>query len=171
MATIKTPVFSTDQIAISKFRKHGRVEYDPHGRLLLTSATGPFNAELIAALRELAIITFPNMALLGSWAQCVVFHESAMGGADVLAGLAELLKDLANMGVAPAATAFVLPPGVEGASIMAPLWELCYKAANMRFAAFEQSGDAAAWISACLDAAPAIPGSHASAPPLDAASK
>src|ERR1700739_2566000 len=83
VATIKNPVFSTDQIAISKFRKHGRVEYDPHGRLLLTSATGPFNAELIAALRELAIITFPNMALLGSWAQCVVFHESAMGGADV----------------------------------------------------------------------------------------
>lgn len=148
---IKNPLFSTGQVAISRFRQHGCVEYDPQGRLLFTTATGPFNAELIAALRELALATFPDMATLGTWAQYVSFHESAMASAEVLTGLAELLKHLVKLGVAPTVTAFVLPPEVEGASLMVPLWAKCYEAADMRFAAFEQSKDAVAWIASCLD--------------------
>lgn len=150
MAKIEKPLSSTDQIAPTKFRPHGKVVYDPQGRMLVTTATGPFNGELVTALRELALLHFPNMALLGPWGQCVYFQESTMGGPEVFSGLTDLLIELSQLNIAPTATAFVLPPEVEGAALMTPLWENCYRAAKLSFAVFEKGDDATAWIASYL---------------------
>jgi hypothetical protein len=149
---LSTTKRSTDNVDQPRFRPHGRVEYEERGNVLYSVATGPFNTELMEALLELAKATFPVMAAKGKWANIATFQESALCSAQVLAGLQDALGQMVQLQIAAEATAFVLPPEVEGAAIMAPLYARCFAAANLKFIVVENLSAAEYWASQQLQA-------------------
>lgn len=144
-------ITSTEQIRVSKFRQHGKVKYIIHGRMLETVAIGPFNEELVAALNELALIIHPEMMKQGPWVQYVIFRESALAPREGLAALTKLLKGVVENKIAPMATALVLLPEVEGATLMSPLYAKCYQESGIKYELFEDLNDAVKWLQSFLD--------------------
>lgn len=141
---------STSQFAPTRFSPHGRVGYEDRGRLLWACAEGPFNAELMGALLRMAKATFPVMAGRGPWANLATFSVSALCSPEVLAGLTDGLNQIVQLGIAPAATAFVLPSDVEGASLMGPLFAKAFGDAGLRYAYFADFDAAYAWLESVL---------------------
>ena len=116
-------VYSTDGVEPGRFRPHGRVEYEEQGNILFTKAWGPFNIELVTALETLVKSLFPVMTSKGKWVNIAVFEESALASYEVLGTLREMAKLVLQLNIAPACIAFVFRPEVEGAKLMAPLFE------------------------------------------------
>lgn len=141
---------STDEIARSRFRAHGRVDFRIEGPLLLTAAVGPFNAELVQAVQALVREVFSEMAANPPWGQLVVFHESALASPETLEQFTLMLFALRRQGLAPQATAHVLPPEVEGATLMARPMQRCFEQTGLRFAHFADEAEARAWLQAEL---------------------
>jgi hypothetical protein len=137
---------STDQFSPKRFRQHGRAEYEVGNKLLLAKAVGPFNGELMAAVLEMAKVTFPAMTAKGPWVHVCTFCESALCSFEVLSDLARDLGQMVQAGVAPQAMAFVLPPDVEGSSLMAPLYENALKDAGVPFKCFAEVDAAYSWV-------------------------
>ncbi|MDT9000925.1 hypothetical protein RQP53_16735 [Paucibacter sp. APW11] len=142
--------YTTDQYDPGRFRPHGRVEYEEQGRILWSRATGPFNPELMQALSELVIATFPAMTAKGPWVNICTFNHSALCSPDVLLSFTATMKQLVQMKIAPVATAFVLTPEVDGAELMAPLFEKCFKEGGIPFACFPSIELAQQWASSRL---------------------
>ena len=109
---------STDEFAGKRFQPHGRVEFRVDGRLLLTVAEGPFNAELVSSLQPLSLEMFGRMREGGAWGHLVSFRGSALAIPEALADFGGLLLTLRGAGLSPKATAMVLGPEVEGFGIM-----------------------------------------------------
>lgn len=141
---------STDEIPRHRFRAHGRVDFRVDGRLLLTEAIGPFNAELVQAVQNLVREVFGEMAAGPPWGQLVRFHESALASPETLEQFTLMLCALRAQGLTPHATAYVLPPDVEGATLMARPFQQCFEQAGLRFAHFAADGEARAWLQAQL---------------------
>lgn len=141
---------STDQFGSTRFSPHGRVEHEDRGRLLVARAEGPFNAELMGALLKMAKATFPVMAAKGPWANIATFRVSALCSPEVLAGLTDGLCQMVQSGVAPAATAFVLPFDVEGAAFMGPLFAKAFADAGLRYEYFANFDAASTWLDSVL---------------------
>jgi hypothetical protein len=137
---------STDQFSPKVFRPHGRAEYEDRGKLLWAKAFGPFNSELMAAVLEMAKITFPAMTAKGPWGHICTFHESALCSLDVLSDLARALGQMVQAGVAPQVMAFVLPADVEGSSLMPPLYEKTLKDVGVPFKCYSEVEAAQAWV-------------------------
>jgi hypothetical protein len=136
---------STEQFEASRFKPHGRVEYVAEANWLYATAIGPFNEELMDALAAMANVWFPTMAAKGAWAHIVTFEKSAMCAPVVLARLSQAMRELVQLGVEPVVTAFVLPPSVEGALLMGPLYAQAFDKAGARFAYFPSFEAARAW--------------------------
>ena len=136
---------NTDQFSPRVFKAHGRAEYQDKGNWLLAKAFGPFNGELMAAVLEMAKVTFPLMAAKGPWAHICIFSESALCSLDVLSDLAAALGHMVKAGVAPVVMVFVLPADVEGSQLMAPLYENALKDVGVPFRCFSEVGPAYIW--------------------------
>ncbi len=136
---------NTDQFSPTAFRPHGRAEYKQEGNLLLAKAFGPFNGELMAAVLEMAKVTFPAMAAKGPWAHICTFSESALCSLDVLSDLAAAMEQMVKAGVAPVVMVFVLPADVEGSQLMAPLYEKALKNVGVPFKCVSEVGPAYIW--------------------------
>lgn len=145
-----TSSMSTDQFSPRAFRPHGRAEYEEKGKVLWAKAFGPFNSQLIAAVLEMASVTFPAMTAKGPWAHICTFCESTLCSTDVLAELALALRQMVTTGVAPKAMAFVLPSDVEGSTFMAPLYEKALKDVGVPFKCFSDVEAADAWIASFI---------------------
>jgi hypothetical protein len=137
---------NTDQFSSPVFRPHGRVVYGDRGNLLWAEAVGPFNRELMAAVLEIAQITFPAMTAKGQWAHLCTFSESALCSPDVLADLANALGQMVQAGVAPKVMAFVLPVDVEGSALMAQLFEQALLHIGVPFRCFAEVDAANLWL-------------------------
>lgn len=143
---------STDEFSPNVFRPHGRAEYEERGKLLWARAFGPFNSQLIAAVLEMASVTFPTMAAKGPWAHICTFGESSLCSTDVLSELALALSQMVHTGVAPNAMAFVLPADVEGSSFMAPLYEKALTGVGVPFKCFSELDAAVEWVESFVGA-------------------
>ncbi|MGM9484357.1 hypothetical protein ACS5PN_24390 [Roseateles sp. NT4] len=141
---------TTDDFDPGRFRPHGRVEYEQQGRVLWCTATGPFNAELVEALKNLATSTFPAMAANGPWASICTFRHSALCSPEVLAEFTGLIRQLAAMNLAPTANAFILKPDIDGATLMRPLYEKCFRDGGVRYEAFTTAEQAAQWAASVI---------------------
>lgn len=136
---------------MGRFPAHGRAAFSVEDRLLVTEAEGPFNVELVRALRTPATEASAPLRAQGQvWGQLSRFRRSALASPDTLAAFAALLIDMRDEGVAPAFTAYVLGPDVEGASLMAAPLRRCFEAAGLGFAHFEREEEARAWLRAQL---------------------
>lgn len=141
---------STTEIPRPRFRAHGRVDFRIEGRLLLTEAVGPFNAELVLAVQALVREVNSEMAAGPPWGQLVRFHESALASPETLEQFTLLLCALRRENLAPQVTAHVLPPEVEGATLMVRPFQQCFEQAGLRYAHFATGGEARAWLLAEL---------------------
>ena len=141
---------STDAFDTSKFKPHGRVECQERGNVLLATAFGPFNMELLGALQAMAGESFPKMVAKGRWVHIATFLDSALCAPNVLEGLKEAMHQLVQLGVAPELTAFVLPTDVEGHSLMGPLYAKAFEASGARFKYFHTLDEANAWVTSVV---------------------
>lgn len=141
---------TTDDFDPGRFRPHGRVDYEQRGKVLWCTATGPFNAELVGALKGLATTVFPAMAAQGPWASICTFRQSALCSPEVLVEFTGLVRQLAAMDIAPAATAWILKPDIEGAELMRPLYEKCFRDAEVCFSAFSTTEPAVQWVESLI---------------------
>jgi len=100
----------------------------------------------MAAVLEMAKVTFPTMAAKGPWVHICTFFESALCSFDVLSDLAGALGQMVQLGIAPEAMAFVLPPDVEGSSFMPPLYEKALIDVGVPFKCFSDVEAAYGWV-------------------------
>ncbi|MBN8506060.1 MAG: hypothetical protein J0L58_16465 [Burkholderiales bacterium] len=143
---------STDEVTCGPFPAHGRATFTLDGRILVTDAEGPFNAELVAALRQPVLLASEPLRGQGRpWGQLSRFRRSAMASPEALAAFTRLLTEMRAEGTAPPFTAYVMTDEVEGARLMLPLLRRCFEAAGLGFAHFAQEDEARAWLLAQLD--------------------
>ncbi|MEO8672131.1 MAG: hypothetical protein ABI411_12510 [Tahibacter sp.] len=136
---------STQDVS-QRFPAHGIVEAQVDGRVVRHVAIGPFNDELLVAFTTIHEPIAQEMASSGRWLDFYVLQQSALTTPQTIAGYAQYLKHLSQCGLAPAATVFILPRDVEGATVMRPLYEKLFADAGLRFAAFDERADAEVWL-------------------------
>jgi hypothetical protein len=148
---------STDAIAQGTFPAHGRVSFSEHGLIHHGQAEGPFNVELIQALRTLVLVEFRAMQARGRWAHLATFVGSALATPESLQSFEGMLRELAALNLMPCATAHVMAPDVEGAGIMKTRFAACFAAVGLRYAAFDREPDAISWLEQELAQAGQVP--------------
>ena len=136
------------------FRPHGRASFRIVGPIVVMHVRGPWNAELVvrshadlqAALGELQA---------GAWGMMVVVQGSALFGPDAMDAIRDVARnETARMG--RVATAWVLGPDVEGATLMPGVIESLYGGSD-RIRIFEAVQPAEAWLKERVVAAEGTP--------------
>lgn len=143
-------VTSTEKFAVNTFKPHGRAEYEERGRLLLATAYGPFNVELMESVLAMAKEVFPKMTAQGPWGHVATFVDSAMCAPAVLDAMKDAMIQMVQAGIAPEVTAFVIPSDVEGSGLMGPLYAKAFEPSGARFRHFHSVDEANAWVLAEL---------------------
>jgi hypothetical protein len=149
MALLETKVMkkSTKDVPLnSPFEAHGRIDYRIEGRILRAAAVGPFNSELVTVIPAAISALVAKLASEGKWGQIITFHESALASLDALSDFEQYLKShYSNVRINPV-TALVLGTDIEGASVMAPLFEKCYVEAGIECRCFDNLSAALYWV-------------------------
>ncbi len=145
MAASAPPRSSTSKVKISQFAPHGQVDMWMDGKVLHYEAMGPFNRELVDCLAVAQTNFLQNLTPQGPWASICTIKGSAMATPDSLQRYDELMRTAKGPGLSPAATAFVMAPGVEGAKIMAIHFAKIFAGIGRPFQAFENMAEAEHW--------------------------
>ena len=124
----------------------GQVDYRMEGRILRTTATGPFSSELIEAIPVAISDLIAKLALQGKWGQIITFHRSAYGPASATEEFTTYLKHRYTDPATNPVTALVFGPEVEGAAEMGPKFEKCYSEAGIATGVFEDYATALYWV-------------------------
>lgn len=143
MATVRS---TADYKPDSQHAAQGQVDYRMEGRVLRTTATGPFNNELIAAIPVVISDLIAKLALQGKWGQIITFHRSANGPVNAAEEFTAYLKNRYKNPATNPVTALVFGPEVEGAREMAPLFLKCYSDAGVASRIFEDYETALYWV-------------------------
>ena len=147
------PSFSTQGLGSPLFPPHGRVQWHMDGQLLRTEVVGPFNKELAQLVGPILHKAFSQLVAQGPCAEVVVVQQNALAGPDVLAALAQGLRQLVQAGLAPRGTAFVIAPEVEGSHMMPALLAQSYADAGWpAFQVFATLEEANTWVQGLLAA-------------------
>ncbi len=136
----------TDSTKATRFNQHGRMESRVEGNILFNEATGPFNAEIITAIRLIQQELLEEISSKEKWAQIYVFYESVLCSPDTIEALHFYLTNLKGKLKKPVATAFVIGPDVEGRTMMSPHYRQVYEKANLNFRIFDAVEEAHAWV-------------------------
>jgi len=140
----------TDSTKVTRFNQHGRMVSRVEDNILFNEATGPFNAEIIAAIRLIQQEMLEEISTKEKWAQIYVFFDSVLCSPDTIEALQVYLANLKGKLKKPVATAFVIGPGVEGRSMMGPHYRQVYEQANLNFQLFETVEQAQVWVAESL---------------------
>ena len=124
----------------------GRVDYVIEGRILNTTATGPFKHELIAAIPGAISGMITKLRARGKWAQILTFRSNCLGSPNVISDLSTYLKLRYTDPSTNPVTALVFGPAVIGSSIMAPQYLQCYLGAGIESQLFDDNASALAWV-------------------------
>lgn len=139
--------FSTTDIAsILPPRSKAEIEYRIEGRILYTTATGPFKDELVSAIPLTIRDLLVKLVQQGKWGQIVTFQRDASASPVILAEFAAHLKArYPNPDTRPV-TALVFDPHLKGGQTMAPEFRKCYEAAGVESGIFEDYSTAQYWV-------------------------
>lgn len=124
----------------------GQVDYRMEGRILRTTATGPFNNELMAAIPVAISDLIGKLALQGKWGQIITFQHSAKGPLAAAEEFTAYLKNRYTNSATNPVTALVFGPDVEGAAEMAPVFLKSYSDAGIASRVFEDYETALYWV-------------------------
>jgi len=143
MATLQ----STADVNIeSPFAAHGQIDYRIEGRILRTTATGPFNNQLVAAIPHVISELIVKLVQQGKWGQIVTFKRNALGSPQSLTEFTAYLQDRYRNPETNPVTALVFGPEVEGGQLMAPKFLHCYETAGIASRVFEDYSSALYWV-------------------------
>lgn len=139
--------YSTNELSTLTLGPHGQVHITafPNG-IMYYQAIGPANLELLEAfvsVDETAIKDFSEQ--FAHWCEIIEIEESCMILDDAKALLAQYLIDTKQAGLNAYATAFVLKPDVDGAFMMAEIYEQIYTEAGFIFKLFDDPHAAFQW--------------------------
>lgn len=139
--------YSTDSAEPHKFRPHGLVEFAmPEEGIIYYRAHGPFNKELITSLESLEKDVLQEIKRKwGIWTEIVTFEGSCMMSDELLNVYGAHLKQLAEHGIAPIASAYVFA-GVEGSRIMNRSYQRIYDHAEITYQEFNDVQLAVDWL-------------------------
>ena len=143
--------YSTDAPAFARFRAHGTIRLEMDGHRLRTTATGPFNAEALAAVAELEAQVFARMKAAGKWVEILEFRHNLLATAEALEAFARHVERFRSKGLSPLGSAVVIDPSLEGEAIIRPQLAAAYAAAGWPCAFFTHMADAEAWADSLLD--------------------
>lgn len=147
------PSFSTQGLGSPLFPPHGRVQWHIDGRMLRSEVVGPFNKELAELIGPILHQAFTQLTAQGPCGEVVVVRENALAGPEVLAALAQGLRQLVQAGLVPRGTAFVMDASVEGSHMMPALLARSYAEAGWpAFQVFATVAEADAWVQGLLAA-------------------
>lgn len=136
-----------------RFRPSAHLDITRNGHILRLEAMGPFNKALVIYLflmgRDLLVDAVTRNI---PYAVVINFHKSLMMTPDSIKQLVELLQDNDRRGgPPPVATAYVVNPDIEGATLMLPILADVYRQTRA-FEAFSSKDDAEDWIQEMLAA-------------------
>jgi len=150
--TKKLSPVSTDCFRGTTFRPHGKITLSVNDNLIVYRAEGPFNAELLAALDYIESDVLKKLKNdVKNWGGIVIFEISCMAIDELFIVFGEYLKQIKNNELHPVATAYVIPPDIEGGRLMAKKYEKCYYDAGILFSIFNNEKDALVWVNSHLN--------------------
>jgi hemerythrin len=136
---------SSDAMPAPPFKGHGQVEYRVQGRILHTSARGPFK-ELVEEIPTTINELVQRLSQQGLWGQIVTFQHSAFMMPSAMRNFADHLKlRYENPQIRPV-VALVFTPDVEAAASMASEFLNCYIDAGVKSRLFEDYASARDWV-------------------------
>lgn len=145
MTTDKPLKGSTDLIAATRFRPHGRVDMWMEDDVLQYEATGPFNEEVFDCLAVAQMDFLKTLNPAGTWASICTLRHSAMTTPAGIQRYTELMQRPKPPAFEPVATAFVVGPAIEGGKIMEPHFVRIYASIDRQFQVFETLEAARDW--------------------------
>lgn len=128
------------------FRPHGHLAFRLEGNIMVSTAVGPFNKEIIEAVAKAQQDLLQDMVEQQKWAYLVYFEKSVLAPIEALEALTNYLRWLASIHRLPTAVAFVIAPELEGAQIMIPHFQRTHAQAGMNFQVFATPEAAQAWL-------------------------
>jgi hypothetical protein len=140
----------SDHFATGPFPPHGRIELWAEGNVVRLTATGPFNVEAIQAMAAAWRALCADLPEAEPFADVVTVKDSIMASPEVLDAIGRFLNHNSEQHIAPRAVAWIVPPDVEGASLMIPQFEHVFTEAGRRIAFFEDEASALAWVKTAL---------------------
>jgi len=141
---------STTQVGKLPFAPHGQVDIWAEGDLHLYEATGPFNKELVDSLALAQSHFLQALQPAAPWVSICIVRTSALSTPDGLQRYADLIRQTPPRYM-PAATAFVIGPGVEGGQLMASRSARIFEEAGRPFQTFATLELARDWARTLLD--------------------
>ncbi len=135
----------SDAIPTTPFKVHDQVEYRVKGRILHTTARGPFK-DIVEAIPPTITGFLQRLAQQGRWGQIVSFQQSVLMPREALHDFADYLKARYEHTEVKPVVALVFEPDVEGASLMAPEVLNCYTGAGIQGRVFENYASALDWV-------------------------
>jgi hypothetical protein len=143
---------STNEVKASRFAPHGLVEISFDGDILLYTATGPFNKELVESLAvaQAEILNAANH--LGPWVSVSLMRNSLLASPEAFAQYADMMHTARSAQFTPLASAYVVAPDVEGRALMLPKYAAIHTSSGRLFKSFDQLDDALAWAHVLIDA-------------------
>ena len=137
----------SDAIPTTPFKVHEQIEYRVKGRILHTTARGPFK-DIVEAIPSTVTGFIQRLVQQGRWGQIVVFQQSVLMPAAALQNFGEYLKlRYVNPQTRPV-VALVFEPGLEGGPLMKPGFLQCYLGAGLKCQVFEDYVNALDWVEA-----------------------
>lgn len=124
----------------------GRIEYRVEGRILRTTAVGPFNNELVATIPQTVGDLIGKLVLQGKWGQIIVFQGSAFGTDTAMQEFGAYLQSRYQNRETNPVTALVFRADIEDGVQMAPRYYKCYQDAGIESEVFEDYSSAVQWV-------------------------
>jgi hypothetical protein len=137
---------STDEFSASSFRPHGRIESDVEDRIFIQKAKGPFNEQIISAMRVVHKKALDSLVNTGPWGAIFHIEENALSSFPMFKSLTDYLSSQAKNGSASVGTAIVIGDDVDGASMMAAHYLKAWSDAGIRCRHFANFDDGKSWI-------------------------
>jgi hemerythrin-like metal-binding protein len=135
----------SDAIPTTPFKVHDQIEYRVKGRILHTTARGPFK-EIVEAIPPTITGFIQRLAQQGRWGQIVTFQQSVLMSAAAMQNFAAYLQSRYEDPETRPAIALVFEPNIEGGQLMAPELLRCYLGAGLKAQVFENYVSALDWV-------------------------
>lgn len=135
----------SDTIPTTPFKVHDQIEYRVKGRILHTTARGPFK-EIVEAIPPTITGFIQRLTQQGRWGQIVTFQQSALTPPEAMLNFADYLKKRYENPETRPVIALVLEPDIEAGALMAPAFLKCYLDAGIQGRVFENYANALDWV-------------------------
>lgn len=102
----------------------GRVSVGVHGRVMMSMAEGPFDAELMAAVKRAIALAGKRLPADRRFGDLLEIRGSLEMDANALAQLRASIHSFANRGVVAISTVFLVRPGIPGIERLPALMDI-----------------------------------------------